>query len=293
MTIKKYKKAPSHKRTYHQSVEDDFTFRVQNDPLTLWRLLRGIKNDIKKVLTTSKIIGLVVPLIFIIYGVKLLSSQIIPVVSEKIQKELGHFEQGNVSLINGEQIIYKQKYLSNPGSTYFQELQENAGYAKAIIDDPTSNSYTGTFALSIPSLGLQNLPVQSNVNSGVEEVYDRVLEKGLAHMESTGLPISEINNNIVIYGHSAAGNYFERTKDKAAAFSQLNKIKLGEEIEIQIDGQLHKYKVDKTKIVEPDDIEIISGSNPFMQELTLFTCFPNGNNAQRFVVVATPVSQES
>jgi sortase A len=110
----------------------------------------------------------------------------------------------------------------------------------------------------------------------------------LAHFQSTGLPISDVENNIVIYGHSSSGDYYERTKDIAGAFSRLNKIKVGDIVTLEMEGKTYNYRVIKTKIVEPYNTEIISGT-PGKRTLTLFTCFPSGNNSQRFVAVANPI----
>jgi LPXTG-site transpeptidase (sortase) family protein len=109
-------------------------------------------------------------------------------------------------------------------------------------------------------------------------------------MEGTGLPVSDVENNIVVYGHSANGDYFQRTQDPAGAFSRLQRIKFGDEITITMEGRTTKYKVSKTKIVNPDETSIITGPGG-EQTLTLFTCFPNGNPSKRFVVIARPVGE--
>ncbi|MBD3363551.1 sortase [Candidatus Dojkabacteria bacterium] len=292
MSLYSYKKAPVKKRkkkNFKKHYKSKVVLQLQQEPLTLWKLLKGLSNDIKEILTTSRFAGAIIPTIFIIYGIYLLSIQIIPTIQEKLQKNLGYFNQGHTSLVAPNYVAAKQQYLSNPGSKYFEQLQTNAFQTNVIQEDPTSNNYRGTFRISIPDLGLHDIRVQANVNSGIEEVYDKILEKGLAHMETTGLPISDVNNNIVIYGHSAGGSYFQRSGDHAAAFSILNKIKIGNKIQIVIEGKTYNYQVTKTKIVKPYDVSIITGNNPYVQTLTLFTCYPAGNNAQRLVVTANPV----
>lgn len=289
MSIKSYTKAPYKYKSKRKYNDTKIVFELQKEPLTIWKIFEGLSNDIKEILTTSKIAGIVIPGIFIIYGLNLLSGQIIPVIVEKIQKQIGYFDQGTTSLVAGEYISAKQQYLSNPGSSYFQTLQSSAYEQRTLLEDEISNSYRGAFKLSIPSLGIDNISVQANVNSGDEKVYNKVLEYGLAHMSQTGLPISSIKNNIVIYGHSASGNYFEKTGDPAAVFSILNKAKIGDEIYIKIEGEDYKYKIAKTKIVEPFDTEIIVGENNKKQTLTLFTCYPAGNNSKRLVVIANPI----
>jgi LPXTG-site transpeptidase (sortase) family protein len=292
MSLYSYRKANS---TYHSSAyrfnrrESKVVFEIEQRPLTLWKLIQGLINDFRDLLTSSRIAGVLIPAILIFYGLNLLSIQIIPAITEHLQKQRGNFEQGSTGLVSDRHVSAKQTYLSNPGSDYFEKLQSDAYKTNTLLQDPVSEEYRGTFKLSIPSLGLLDLPVRSNVNSGNETIYDKVLESGLAHMENTGLPISDVKNNIVIYGHSSAGNYYQRTKDVAAAFSILNKAKIGDEIIIKMEGKEYKYKVSKTKIVGPYDISIITGDSWDSQTLTLFTCFPAGNNANRLVVTANPV----
>jgi LPXTG-site transpeptidase (sortase) family protein len=281
--------------TYHSSAyrfnrrESKVVFEIEQKPLTLWKLIQGFINDFRELLTSSRIAGTLIPAVLIFYGLNLLSVQIIPAFTEHLQKQRGNFDQGSTLLVSDRHVSAKQSYLSNPGSDYFEKLQSDAYSTNTLMNDPISHDYRGTFLLSIPSLGLIDLPVRANVNSGDEAVYDKVLENGLAHMENTGLPISDIKNNIVVYGHSSAGNYYQRTKDVAAAFSILNKAKIGDEIIIKMEGKEYKYKVSKTKIVGPYDISIITGDSGLRQSLTLFTCFPAGNNANRLVVNAIPV----
>lgn len=290
MALYSYKKADYKKRTYaNRKYRTNIVLELQEEPLTLWKLLNGLGNDLKKILTTSKLIGTLVPAIFIFYGLYMLANQFTPALLEKLREKLGYYDQGTTALVAGDYISAKVEYLSNPGAKYFEQLQNNAFADKKLVSDEISNNYKGVFKLSIPDLGLNELPVQANVDSGIEEVYDKVLEKGLAHMESTGLPISDVKNNIVIYGHSAGGDFYNRTGDPAAAFSRLNKAKIGDEIVMTVDGKDYKYKVTKTKIVKPDDVSIVTGDSNFKQTLTLFTCYPAGNNSNRLVVIANPI----
>lgn len=292
MSLYTYTKAnSSHQSSAYRSNrrESKIVFEIEQKPLTLWKLIQGLIYDLKDLLTSSRLAGTLIPAILIIYGLNLLSIQIIPTITEHLQRQRGNFDQGSTVLVSDQHVSAKQSYLSNPGSDYFEKLQNDAYDTKAILQDSVSNEYRGTFKLSIPALGLNDLPVRANVNSGNESVYDKVLESGLAHMEHTGLPISDVKNNIVIYGHSSAGNYYQRTGDVAAAFSILNKAKIGDEIIIEMEGKDYKYKVAKTKIVGPYDVSIITGDSGVKQTLTLFTCFPAGNNANRLVVTANPV----
>ncbi len=290
MSLYSYAKAPpskvSHKNLYRSR---SVVLRLQEEPTTLWGVFEGLKNDLADLMSSSKFIGTLVPAILILYGSNLLLNQLVPAAAHMLQGD--NIAQDIISLVPSDFVLAKQTYLSDPGSNYFAQIQNSAYQARILMDDPVSASYKGRFEISIPSLKLINLPVEANVNSGIESLYDAVLLRGLAHMESTGLPISSIKNNIVIYGHSAGGDYYKRTGDVAAAFTILPNIKLGDEIDMKINGKFLKYKVSKTKIVAPNDISIIAGeAKSNVQPLTLFTCHPPGNNSKRFIVTALPIA---
>lgn len=292
MPIYTYKKAPvkyRKPRPVGEEPEEEVVIELKEDrpPLTVWDILAGLFHDINRLIIKSRVAGLLVPLILIVIGGNIIYREVWPEIEQQVKLALGYYDVTTVALVAGD-YVERARFLSNPGSQYFAELNEDADAASILQKDPVSNKYNKRFSLSIPSLNLDTLPVQANVDSGVKDAYDSVLTSGLAHFKGTGLPISDVNNNIVIYGHSSSGDYFERTGDVAGAFSRLNKIKIGEEIEIEIEGKKFKYRVFKSKIVAPEDISIVTGTYN-KRTLTLFTCFPNGNNANRFVTIARPV----
>lgn len=288
MSLKSYKKGA----IKYKKREDRETITIKptlpQRKVTLWDLSRTAYGEVVEILSFSKIAALTVPIILVFFGLVILYNQIWPEVEQKILENEGYFEQGTTALVAGDYIEERQLYLSNPGSDYFKTLADNAFEKRVLQDDPISRNFQDTFYISIESLNLYNLPITPNVDSGNEELYNKVLQNSLAHMQGTGLPVSNIDNNMVIYGHSANGSYYERTQDPAGAFSRLQKVKIGDEVLITIGGEEYKYKIFKTKIVNPDDISIVNGT-PNKQTLTLFTCFPNGNPAKRFIAVARPI----
>lgn len=256
-------------------------------PVTLWSLATGIKNDLVELVQSSSVAGLIIPATFILLGFIILGQQILPEVDQHLKRVAGYYDQGTTPLVGGEYIAERIKYLSDPGSKYFQELTNKALGQDILQNDPFSSSYQGTIYLSIPSLGFNRLPVQANVESGVESVYNSVLKTKLAHFKSTGLPASSVQNNIVIYGHSARSNYKATPSDPSAAFSFLTNLRIGDEIFLEMNGVQYKFIMTRSKIVEPDDTEIVTGS-PGRRTLTLFTCYPNGVNSNRYVAIARP-----
>ena len=289
MTRKKYTKAPTviHSSPIHEDVIYVKPIKKRR-PISAWEFFKNTYDEILELLTLSRAASLTIPVFLILMGISILYTQVRPEIDQFALEKEGYLNQGTTPLVAGDYIQERQIYLSNPGSDYFKILTTNAFNQNVLKTDPVAEQYEGTFLISLPSLDLIDLQVTANVDSGSEKNYEGILQHSLAHMKGTGLPISDIKNNIVIYGHSGNGDYYERTKDPAGAFSKLQKIKLGDEIIIIIDNIENKYKVSKTKIVQPNDTSIING-NTNQETLTLFTCFPNGSAAKRFIVVAKPI----
>ncbi len=269
-------------RTHSNAERSDSS---HSSAITVGDILSGLYLAFHRLMIGSQIAALIVPSILIITGGFIVYRQVWPTVSQTVQEALGVFDTQATTLVAGEYTNIGLSY-SNPGSRYFAELKNNAQDQNLLFNDEKSATYKNNFRLSIPSLGLNGIKVSANVDSGVEEVYDRVLTDGLAHFQGTSLPVSDSRSqNIVVYGHSSAGDYYERTKDPAASFSRLSDIRYGAEIIINIDGKEYKYRFVKAKTVDANDLSILEGT-PGQKILTLFTCYPNGNNAKRFVATA-------
>lgn len=289
MPLYSYKKAPI--RIKSNEGPKPYVFETYVEPpkkrqqLTVGELLVGAGNDFHKLMSTSRLAALVIPTILVVTGISIIYNQVWPTFTQTLKQELKFFQSDATALVAGEYIQAEQRY-SNPGSKYFADLKATAQQKNLLFSDQKSGNYKGTFSLSIHNLGLNNIKVTANVDSGVEEIYDNMLKDGLAHFQGTNLPFSEsATSNVVIYGHSSGGDYYERTKDPAAAFSRLNNIKYGDEIKVDFDGKEYKYKTVKVAVVKGDNLSILEGK-PGQKQLVLFTCYPNGNNENRFVATA-------
>lgn len=261
--------------------------RKSHKNITLWDILQGFWNDTKLLMLHSKVAGFFIPALLILFGISIIYRQLWPEFEEYVKFNTGYYDSSSVALVAGD-YIERAKYLSDPGAEYFKQLTDEADLTHALQPDTVSSSYQGNFKISIPSLDLYGLNVTANVESGVKEAYEASLLKGLAHFKGTGLPISNINNNIVIYGHSASRNYYEETHDIVAAFSRLNQIKVGDIVEVEIEGKKYNFRISRSKIVEPNDVSIVTGTAN-QRTLTLFTCYPPGNRTYRFVAIAKAV----
>jgi sortase A len=119
--------------------------------------------------------------------------------------------------------------------------------------------------LAIPRLGLSTVVVE-----GAEELD---LQLGPGHI--TGTPLPGDGGNIGVAGH------------RDTFFRPLRRIRKDDAIKMTTHEQEHQYKVVSTKIVTPDDVQVLY---PIGQEtLTLVTCYPFdfvGPAPKRFIVRA-------
>lgn len=281
MTQTRYEKdiSKQHKTSNYFVIEEE-----KKDP-NVGDIIESVWTETKNLASINKIANIVVPGAFILLGIALIYQQLFPDIQGIIQENSGVLSQGTLSPVS-EEYVNKRQYISSP--TGLAELTQKALEEDILSIDSTSKFYKGKFEISIPSLGINRLPVTANVDSTKEESYMSVLDSTLAHFENTGLPISEVQNNIVIYGHSASLNYSPTPSDPMVAFSFLPELKVGDDIILHMEGKEYKFKMQRSKIVEPTDTSIITGTKG-RRTLTLFTCFPLGNNAKRYVAIARPV----
>jgi len=106
------------------------------------------------------------------------------------------------------------------------------------------------------------------------------LELGAGHFPGTPLPGRR--GNVSFAGH--------RNTD----FRGLRDIEVGHEIYVETDGSTFVYRVSQTRVVEPEQVEVVSSRG--RDELTLVTCHPFdwvGPAPRRFIVHADLVQAEA
>lgn len=138
--------------------------------------------------------------------------------------------------------------------------------------------------INIPKIAIQAPVVYQP--SVVEADVQASLQNGVVHFGGTAKPGDP--GNIVIVGHSsndpwAPGEY-------NYIFALLEKLELGDTIEINHNSKKYIYQVSEEKIVEPTDISVIQPTAD--PTLTLITCWPLGTNWQRLIIHAKQVSPD-
>ncbi len=130
---------------------------------------------------------------------------------------------------------------------------------------------TPSYTISIPKIKIEEATVST---------VDTDLEKHLVNYQGTSIPGK--NGNAVIFGHSTLPQLFNAT-DYKTIFTNVYKLKNGDNIYAMLNGVRYTYKIFKTVVVDPTD------SSALVQDydnsyLTLVTCTPPGTIWKRLVI---------
>lgn len=107
---------------------------------------------------------------------------------------------------------------------------------------------------------------------------DYVLHNGVGHLEDTSLPIGGESTHCVLTGHTGL--------PESMLFTDIDKLVEGDIFYIHVLDEVHAYKVDQIKVVEPyevNELKIVDGED----YITLVTCTPYGINSHRLLVRGT------
>ncbi|MFZ3333468.1 MAG: class D sortase [Candidatus Acidiferrales bacterium] len=125
-------------------------------------------------------------------------------------------------------------------------------------------------------LGLIEIP-RLDTSAIVEEgVSTGTPWKAVGHIPGTAFPGQP--GNAVLAGH------------RDTYFPGLGDLKVGDQVSFESPTATYSYRVESTRIVEPDDVTVLSASTE--TTLTLITCYPFhyiGSAPQRYVVTAREV----
>lgn len=141
--------------------------------------------------------------------------------------------------------------------TYFANAPEDANY------------------LVIPSLGIERTIVEAKT---IKEVHENVWRRPMGSTPPDG-------SNTILVAH----RYATIGGNRASTFYSLPDIAIDADIYVRWEGSIYVYRVTKTDIVLPTQIEIEGPSETPI--LTLYTCTPLWKADKRFVVVAALIDK--
>lgn len=160
--------------------------------------------------------------------------------------------------------------LQDPFKEMFEE-KETGKYNELL--NINKNGIMGTIV--IPAINIK-LPIYHGTS-------EKILEKGIGHLEGSSLPLGGENTHTVLTGHTGLSN--------AKLFTDLSEMKEGEFFFLNILGEQLVYQVNQIRIVLPTDLEelyIKKGKD----YCTLVTCTPYGVNTHRLLVRGERVENE-
>lgn len=127
------------------------------------------------------------------------------------------------------------------------------------------------YNISIPSINIKNAAVST---------IDNDLDLHLVNYNGTAVPPDK--GNAVIFGHSTLPQLFD-PKNYKTIFANAYKIKVGDEIFVNLPKVTYKYKVFQIIVVEPEDTSVLE-QNFSDNFLTLITCTPPGTVWKRLII---------
>ena len=153
----------------------------------------------------------------------------------------------------------------------FEKMARSAASPSAPpVTDQVSQAGSPLGLLEIPSIGLSTVVL--------EGVDAPTLRRAVGHVPGTALPANP--GNVAIAGH------------RDTFFRPLGNIRKHDEITLATFQECYRYRVTWTKVVGPDDTQVLEPSR--QSALTLITCYPFyflGAAPKRFVVRADRIAE--
>ena len=203
-----------------------------------------------------------------------------PTISNYIANK--HYE----SLINN----YVETNQQIPEDDLKDEYNKALEYNNALVGDPVYDPFVPGTGYALPDNYEDVLNINGDGIMGFIEIpkialkipiyhgsSEKVLEKGIGHLEMSALPIGGIGNNPILTGH--------RGLPRAELFTRLDELKNKDKIYIHVLNDILAYEVDKIVVILPDELSKLEAYRD-QDNITLITCTPYGINTHRLVVQA-------
>lgn len=183
------------------------------------------------------------------------------------QNQANRKNEQQMSALQQEQEKKNRQLVVNgntPGTDTFTKAVENKKKTKKNKDYFEEHTIG---VLNIPNINV-NLPIFDQTN-------DVLLQKGATLLNNTSIPVGGPSTHSVLSAH--------RGLPEATLFDRLPELKINDLFFVKINHQIHAYKVDQIKKIEPTNVSdlLISEGKDYV---TLMTCTPYMVNTHRLIV---------
>lgn len=179
------------------------------------------------------------------------------------QRKMAHAY--NKALTSGVNLEKNANVPTGTGSSIRSELD----YSKIL----RANSEGMMGRIQVPGIEV-DLPIYHGTSNAV-------LDKGAGHLEGSHFPVGGKGTRSVITAHRGLAN--------ATMFTNLDRVKVGDLVNVEVFGEILSYVVIETKVIDPEDTETLR-ADPTRDLISLITCTPLGINTQRIVVTAERIT---
>ncbi|GIK84091.1 MAG: class C sortase [Patescibacteria group bacterium] len=248
----------------------------------------------RKIPKVIRIGAFILPVLFLVIGLYLVGSAVVPIVSSYFNQEELQVAQLAAPIPQDQVmdvtplVISKQSGVLGSNSTEVEIVDEEldytnltnwfAGGALPQLQSELQNVEITEYILDIPKLEIEN---------AVVKVGGTDLNKSLLHFSGTALPGQP--GAPVIFGHSVLRQFYnpsvKNPRRYNSIFSTIMTLKNGDEIFVTADGVRYTYIVNNKTEVKPEDVYILTQKYDAKQ-LKLVTCTPEGTYLRRGIVTA-------
>ncbi len=158
------------------------------------------------------------------------------------------------------------------------EVATQGGTLQIASQKKTTPTKAAVAVKSINRLVVKSMNVDTPI---LEGKTTSTLNKGIWHLPGTANP-DQIGNTVI------AAHRWKWLPTSHKSFYDIDKVKVGDPIEVTWDGVLYTYKVIRVSTVTPEKVEILQ--NTGIAKLTLFSCAPLFSSKYRLVVEAELIS---
>ena len=201
--------------------------------------------------------------------------------SHLIEQRIEDVEHGEPSKERQLRAAREYNAALNSGALIQPDQRKSAGVGE--VRDPEGQLWDYQDILSATPDGFMGRIRIKNIDIDLPIYHtasDESLLKGAGHLQGTSLPVGGKGTRAVITAHRGLAS--------AKMFDNLDRVKPGDRIVLEIFGEVLTYEVYESRVIEPTDTDAIRAiSNKDI--LTLITCTPLGVNTHRIIVNAERV----